>query len=88
MAFAASGLRNYAHGGTLGTGEGSQNSIWHYVTNDADTVVEADGYFDGLGIYPGDIIHASLDMDGTPEVKIYVASGSQADVTVTAMLIV
>ena len=87
MAFLAAGLTKFAHGGALGTGEGSLRSLWHYVTNDADTVVEANAYFDGAGPNPGDIIIAALDLDGTDEVKMYVTTGTAADVGLTAMLI-
>lgn len=90
MAFAQSGLKLTCLGGAIGTGEGSVKNIYHYATNDADTVVEANGYFDGVTGDPlnvGDIIIASLDVDGTPEVKIYIVSVGGADVTVTAMLI-
>lgn len=94
MAFAATGLINFNSGGALGAGGTltSVKSLWHYATNDADTVVEADGYFDSTGMALGDIVIASLDLDGTPEVKVYVVSvgtGDPAsnDVTVVAMLI-
>lgn len=95
MAFDADGLRCFAHGGVLGSNTVSndvvtswaQKRLWHYVTNDADTVVEANGYFDGAGPGPGDIIMCSLDIDGTDEVKLYVVTGTIADVGLTAMLI-
>ena len=87
MAFAASGLTKFTHGGAIGTGENSLKSIWHYATNDADTVVETNAYFDGQGPIPGDIIIAALDLDGTAEVKMYVVTGTAADVGLTAMLI-
>ncbi len=97
MAYNADGLRSFAFGGILGTNSVStttgqvssfaQKKLWHYVTNDADTVVEADGYFDATGIGPGDLVFCSLDIDGTDEVKIYVATGTIADVGLTAMLI-
>lgn len=92
MAFAATGLQLFAKGGALGSGAGSVASIWHYVTNDADTVVEAGGYFDTTAMAKGDIVIASLDVDGTPESKMYIVSVgtgdiSSNDVTVVPMLI-
>jgi hypothetical protein len=87
MAFAASGLKMMAVGGAVSTGDGSAKNIWHYATNDADTVVETNAYFDGAGPGPGDLIWASLDLDGTAEVKAYVVTGTKADVGLTAMLI-
>lgn len=77
-------------GGAIGTGFGSSKSIYHYATNDADTVVETDGYFDNIDGDPlilGDLIMASLDVDGTPEVKVYIVAVGGSDVTITAMLI-
>lgn len=93
MAFLASGLQAFNNGGSLGSGEGSVATLWHYHTNDADTVVEANGYFDTTALKAGDVVIASLDMDGTPEVKMYVVSvgtGDPAsnDVTIAPMLIV
>ena len=87
MAFAASGLKMFATGGAVGTGDGSVNNLWHYATNDADTVVEGDGYFDAKGPGPGDLVICSLDLDGTAEVKTYIVTGTAADVGLTAMLI-
>ena len=93
MAFETSGLQHYNNGGALGTGEGSAKKLWHYATNDIDTVVEANGYFDGTAMNLGDVVIASLDLDGTPEVKVYVVSAGTGDpgandVTMAPMIIV
>ena len=90
--FDTKGLIAFNEGGADGSGASSVKSLYHYVTNDADTVVEADGYFDSTGLKKGDIVIASLDLDGTPEVKVYVVSvgtgdPSSNDVTVAPMLI-
>lgn len=92
MAFSAVGLQAFNHGGAIGTGEDSVKTLWHYVTNDADTVVEANAYFDTTAMKAGDLVLASLDLDGTPEVKVYVVSAGTGDpasndVGITAMLI-
>lgn len=90
MAYIAAGLKLVSTGGAIGTGSGSSKSIYHYATNDADTVVEAGAYFDDIDGDPlkvGDIIIASLDVDGTPEVKIYIVSVGGGDVTIVPMLI-
>ncbi len=90
MALDLEGLKLFSIGGALGAGPGNVNNIYHYVTNDADTVVETDGYFDGIldnGLILGDIIFASLDLDGTPEFKAYVVAVGGADVTITPFLI-
>jgi len=91
MAFAAAGLADIGFGGALTAGS-PHNRVWHYVTNDADTVVEADGYFDSTEMRAGDLVLAALDMDGTDEVKAYVVSvgtgdSGSNDVTIVAMLI-
>lgn len=91
MAYAATGLQSLAFGGTLTAGTPAA-TIWHYITNDADTVVEANGYFDSTAMRAGDLVLATLDVDGTDEVKIYVVSVGTGDpdsndVTIVAMLI-
>jgi hypothetical protein len=88
MAYDAEGLVSVSVGGAVGTAPGNRKNIYHYATNDADTVVETDGYFDGIlgdGLNVGDIIIASLDVDGTPEIKMYIVTVGGADVTVAAM---
>tara|TARA_B100000700_G_scaffold323297_1_gene426742 strand:- start:1313 stop:1594 length:282 start_codon:yes stop_codon:yes gene_type:complete len=92
MAYAAAGLVQIANGGAIGTGEGSVKRIFHYATNDADTVVEADGYFDNTDLNDGDLLVCSLDVDGTAEIKTYIVSVGTGDidsndVTIVAMLI-
>lgn len=90
MAYVADGLKLVSTGGAIGEGASSSKSIYHYATNDADTVVETDGYFDDINGDPlvvGDLIMASVDVDGTPEVKMYIVAVGGGDVTVTAMLI-
>ena len=84
MAFSNDGLRRLTHGGVTAAGSGNVVSIWHYATNDADTVVEADGYFDSVSeqMSTGDIIMASLDLDGTPELKSYIATVTTGDVAI------
>lgn len=82
MAFDLEGLIVFTSGGAE-AGQGGTltgvKKIWHYVTNDADTVVEANGYFDTTEMAKGDIIMASLDLDGTPEVKFYIVSVGTGD---------
>lgn len=92
MAFEKAGLMKIMNGGAIGTGAGSVKSIYHYVTNDADSVVETGGYFDVTDMTLGDIIMAGVDLDGTPECKSYMVSVGSGDindndVTVVPMLI-
>ena len=91
MAYDAAGIQSISFGGALTDGTPAAQ-IWHYITNDADTVVETDAYFDSTSMRAGDILIASLDMDGTDEVKVYVVSvgtglSDSNDVTIVAMLI-
>lgn len=93
MAFDADGLQKIANGGAVGTGAGSVKVVWHYATADADTVVEADGYFDTTALNEGDLVLASLGIGGTEEVKAYIVSAGTGDpasndVALTAMLVV
>jgi hypothetical protein len=90
MAYDAKGLKLISVGGAIGSGAGSVKNVYHYATNDTDTVVEGNGYFDGVAGDPlnaGDIIIASLDIDGTAEVKMYVVAVGGGDVDITPMKI-
>lgn len=87
MAFNAYGFRTLALGGTIGNGPGGACRLHHYATNDTAAVVEAAGYFDALAasIGKGDLIIASLDVDGTPASRTYiVAANSGTAVTIAA----
>lgn len=77
------GLR-LVHNGGVSAG-GARLRIWSYITDDADTVVEGDGYFDGVednGLVAGDIIMAVVSAGGTKELKNYIVRVGGADVTV------
>lgn len=81
-------LRGVFEGSPLGDAPGNINQIYWYRTNDADTVVEGDGYFDGVlndGLNVGDLIFAEVDVDGTEELKLYRVTVGGADVTVVVM---
>lgn len=83
-----SALRAIHEGSPLGTAPGNVNQIYWYRTNDADTVVEANGYFDGVlndGLNVGDLIFAEIDVDGIEELKLYRVTVGGADVTVVVM---
>ncbi|MBE2191870.1 MAG: hypothetical protein IAE63_06795 [Alphaproteobacteria bacterium] len=59
--------------------------VYALVTNDTKTVVEANGYFDGVldnGLGAGDVIMAVLDDDGTPLLKFYFVTAGGADVAI------
>lgn len=85
MAFNADGLRCFSDGGIA---NGVQNHLYHYATTDADTAIEADGYFDGVlddGLAVGDFILASVDVDGAAEGKLYYVTAGGADVAVALL---
>lgn len=92
MAFVFNSLRALSTMGPVST-EQPEPVFYSYNTNDADTVVETDAYFDTSFLKKGDIIMAALDVDGTPEIKFYIVSvgtgvAAANDVTVVAMIIV
>lgn len=62
--------------------------VYALVTNDTKTVVEANGYFDGIlsnGLNAGDVILGLLDDDGTPLLKLYLVTAGGADVAVRGL---
>jgi len=87
MAFAASGLVLVAQGGSLGAGTNKKK--WFYCTNDAQAVVETDGYFDAISaeMETGDCIEVSGDTDGTPFLYSYVTVVTTGDVALTGAII-
>ena len=79
MAFNADGLQQFNSGGAVGSGAGSVKKRWHYATGDADTVVEAGGYFDTTALNQGDLVFASLGVGATEEAKVYIVSVGTGD---------
>lgn len=85
MSFDWNGLKRITHVGSIGTGQGSVRSLWSYITNDPDTGVEGSGYFNTAinEMKIGDFIFCGIDLDGTPEGKIYMVTANDgSDVTV------
>jgi hypothetical protein len=90
MAFDAKGICRMSIGGAVGTGPTSVKSIYHYGTNDTAAQVETAGYFSTWvsQLVVGDIIFASLDLDGTPAFKSYmVTANSGTAVTIAAQTV-
>lgn len=62
----------------------SGNQIFHYVSNDDATAVETANYFnqacETANLKKGDVVIASLDLDGTPAIKTYMVSDISAGV--------
>jgi hypothetical protein len=72
MAFTEKTLTLVAHG--------SGNQVFQYVTDDNLAAVETAGYFTTELLKKGDVILASLDMDGTPKLVIYLVSAVSSGV--------
>lgn len=85
MSYIEKGLRRINYGGAISSGAGSTKSVWHYATNDTQAEVEASGYFNAAYAFlaKGDIIQASLDVDGTPVAKNYIVTSATGATTVT-----
>ena len=68
--------------------DGKTISTWHYATNDLASAVEAAGFFNDMrnSASVGDIIIASLDLDGTPVLKNYMFTAVPASGNVTVAL--
>lgn len=86
MSYNENGLQAF-HNCSHPTGGTRGPTYYSYTTNDTAATVVADGYFDGAlnnGLRAGDIIFANLDMDGTPDFKIYRITAGGADVAIVA----
>ena len=62
-------------------------TLWHLVTNDLATAVQAANFFDPLAknMEVGDIVMAAVDIDGTPQLKNYIVTANDGT-TVTLAL--
>lgn len=90
MAFYANGFKTISHTGTPDGTTASMRSLHAYVSNDDKAAVIGSNYF--LSIYSrlkvGDIILASLDIDGSPVLWIFmVTASSSTSVTIAAQTV-
>jgi sulfite reductase alpha subunit-like flavoprotein len=86
MAFNKLGLATIHHMGSIAGAAGETRAIHTYLTNDDAAAVETSDYFLAMGykFKVGDVIIASLDLDGTPTLRFYVvATASTSGVTIT-----
>ncbi|MEW6256831.1 MAG: hypothetical protein AB1592_12825 [Pseudomonadota bacterium] len=89
MAFEPDSLRGFSTGGPLKVAGARSPRLWHYSTNDDHSTVSATNYFASkravLGV--GDIVWCSLDLDGTPALRVYMfnAVPASGNVTVTEL---
>lgn len=81
-------IRRINEGVAIGAGNANVVTIWQFATNDLATAVEAAGFFNSLAdsMAVGDIIFASLDLDGTPQLKNYMVTAISAAKVVTVAL--
>lgn len=86
MAFGIKGFARIDANVAIGTGAGSVRSLYRYATNDDAATVEAANYFNtAVGQFAvGDVIIASLDLDGTPLGKLYIVTAVTATVVTIA----
>ena len=86
MAFTVNSIRRIDYIPHMDGTAGENRSIWAYLTNDDTSAIETAGYFNSHYQYlkKGDIIFASIDLDGTPLLRNYiVAASSSSGVTIT-----
>lgn len=81
-------IRRINEGVAIGAGNASVITLWQFATNDLATAVEAAGFFNGLAdsMAVGDVILASMDLDGTPVMKTYTVTAISAAKVVTVAL--
>lgn len=80
MAFNLTGLGVVSTTGAIGNGPKTVRKVYHYVTNDDASTVQATGYFNSIWdqFSIGDVMLASLDLDGTPVFKAYMITAASA----------
>lgn len=85
MSFNANGMKRLTHIGAIGTGGTSVRSFWSYITNDDAATLETANYFDDFlaEFRVGDQIIASIDLDGTPTIRVYVVTSVTTHVSIS-----
>ncbi len=77
-------LRRITEGTPLDQGDGKLACLWQLVTNDTAAAVTGTGYLNPAKarLNVGDMILASMDLDGTPAGKIYMVTAISTNVTI------
>lgn len=87
MAFDDKSMRGHSRGAALPTANSRSLRDWRYVTNDDHATVAAAGYFNNhrafIGV--GDTVLASVDLDGTPQLRLYMFNAVPASGNVTVV---
>ncbi|MEO4045235.1 hypothetical protein AAFN47_26890 [Hoeflea sp. CAU 1731] len=84
------GFKTITHIGTTTGAAGSNRALHAYLTNDDAAAVETSDYFNDLSdrLKVGDIILASLDLDGSPALKNYIVTDiTSGAVTIAAQTV-
>ena len=87
MAFEEKSMRSRSLGVALPVAGARSLREWSYVTNDDHATVAAAGYFNGFraALGKGDRVVASVDMDGTPQLRLYMFNAVPATGNVTVV---
>jgi len=87
MAYDEKSFRGHSRGAALPAANSRSLRDWRYVTNDDHATVVAAGYFNNarafLGV--GDTVLASVDLDGTPQLRLYMFNAVPATGNVTVV---
>jgi len=87
MAFEEKSFRSHSRGVALATASARSARDWRYITNDDHATVSAAGYFNNhrahIGV--GDTVLASVDIDGTPQLRLYMFNAVPAAGNVTVV---
>jgi len=87
MAFDSKSFRSTSTGVAIAAAGARSLREWRYITNDDHATVAAAGYFNShrgnVGV--GDTIVASVDIDGTPQLRLYMFNAVPASGAVTVV---
>lgn len=87
MPFDQKSFRSHSIGAALPAASSRSARDWRYLTNDDHATVSAAGYFNAhrahLGV--GDTVLASLDLDATPALRLYMFNAVPATGNVTVV---
>lgn len=82
-------IRRFGQGVTYGTGTSAkQLQDWRLATKADNAAVIAAGYFDTLApvMQVGELIFASIDLDGTPAGKVYMVTANTGSAVTVASI--
>lgn len=78
-------MRSHSAGVALATAGARSARDWRYITNDDHATVAAAGYFNTMRAHlgVGDTVLASVDIDGSPALRLYMFTAVPAAGNVT-----